>query len=206
MQSSLRLSLIRHGQTAWNVEGRAQGHCDIPLDETGRDQVCRLGVAYGGLFDRVFSSDLRRAAETAQVLACHDTTLDPALRERSFGEWEGLPFRDFYAQMPADRSQEFHFRPPGGESFQDVWERLQDWTCQLTQAEGRVAVVSHGGTCALLMAILLRGTPETSRSFRLGNTAVTEFERRSDGRFTLLRYNCTRHLEAEPRAGGTDGS
>jgi len=202
----MRVYLIRHGQTAWNAEGRAQGHSDIPLDVEGLEQADALGRAYQGRVAKVFSSDLVRAAATAGALKCPNTWQDARLRERGFGDWEGLTFRDFHAMLPKDHDAEFEFRPPGGESFKDVWTRITPFVESLADESEDLAIVTHGGTCSLLLAQLLKGTLATSRSFRFGNTAVTELERRRDGLFTMTRYNCTAHLARAAREGGLDGS
>ena len=92
----MRLFLIRHGQTEWNVARLAQGHSDIPLDEIGEDQVRRLANAFQGRrFSHVFTSDLKRSYKTAEPLAevtRAELVATAELRERSFGEWEGKPY------------------------------------------------------------------------------------------------------------------
>ena len=87
-----RLLLVRHGETDWNVTRRWQGHSDTPLNEVGRDQARRLAAELDGV-DVVYSSDLARARETAEILADAvgaEVQVDPRLRERGFGAWEGL--------------------------------------------------------------------------------------------------------------------
>ncbi len=202
----MRVYLIRHGQTAWNAEGRAQGHSDIELDQEGLDQAEALGNAYRGRVAKVFTSDLQRAHATAKALECPNTWLDVRLRERGFGDWEGLTFRDFHTMLPKEPNSEFEFRPPGGESFHDVWARIAPFVEAIQDEHEDLAIVSHGGTSSLVLAQLLRGTLHTSRSFRFGNTAVTELERRRDGLYTMVRYNCTAHLSRAAREGGLDGS
>ncbi|HYF00177.1 MAG TPA: histidine phosphatase family protein, partial [Planctomycetota bacterium] len=126
------LYLVRHGQTAWNELGRAQGHTDIPLDERGRRQAQALGEAFRRLpLDRILTSDLARAYQTAEAVA-HATGVSlevrPELRERGFGEWEGSPFADvgawILARAQSDGIPFLECRPPGGEAFADVWTRL----------------------------------------------------------------------------------
>lgn len=202
----MRVYLIRHAQTAWNAEGRAQGHTDIELDEEGRDQAMCLGRAYHGQFHKVLTSDLLRSSETAKQLSCANTWTDKRLRERCFGEWEGEPFQEIHGKMYASGKPHFECRPPGGESFSDVWHRVEPVAKELFEADESVAIVSHGGTCAILLAQLLKGTHATTRGFRFGNTAVTELERRPDGLFVMVRYNDTSHLHAPARQGDLDGS
>ena len=86
------LLLVRHGETDWNRDGRWQGQSDTPLNELGRRQARELAEQLDGV-DVVYSSDLARARETAEILAERagvEVRLDPRLRERGFGAWEGL--------------------------------------------------------------------------------------------------------------------
>lgn len=200
----MRLYLIRHAQTAWNLEQRAQGHSDIPLDATGRSQAEALGKVFEGVsLSRILSSDLSRSVQTAEYVARSTGApieLTRDLRERSFGIYEGEPFErirsvmdELASTMKTDR---FGARPEGGESSRDVWRRLESVLPGLQSEPGDLAVVTHGGVCGLLLARLLHGTVETSRSFRFENTAVTELRRRSDGFWTLLRYADAGHLSA----------
>lgn len=108
------ITLIRHGRTAFNAAGRLQGTVDIPLDATGRWQAARTGEALRRLYvDRaddgrgqmVVCSDLGRAAETAHAFADPlglDVHPDARIRERGFGEWEGMCFRDIAERWPDD--------------------------------------------------------------------------------------------------------
>ncbi len=210
----MRLLLVRHGQTSWNDSGRAQGHTDIPLDATGLDQVQKLGQAFQGEFiDRVLTSDLVRSAETARAIS--QATQVPLetrtyLRERSFGAWEGLTFQEVGKNLAdaAERHQKSaqEVRPPNGESFQDVWDRLDAVYRDLDKTDGTTAIVSHGGALSLLLAKLIKGTLDTSRAFRFGNTGITELERRPDGLFLIKRYNDTTHLASDQvLSGSLDG-
>src|SRR4051812_36304655 len=94
----MRLYIVRHGQTAWNAEERAQGHTDIPLDETGLKQAEFLGdMLAEEPIESVLTSDLQRSAQTARFIAQRlGVTIEqtPLLRERTFGEWEGLPYAE----------------------------------------------------------------------------------------------------------------
>ncbi len=200
----MRLYLVRHGQTSWNIEGRAQGHSDIELDEVGLRQARLLKNAVPeGL--HAFSSDLARAKVTAQSVTKRITT-DPRLRERGFGSYEGRPFNEIHRIATASGKPFIEFVPPGGESFLDVWHRVYPFAEEVRALKDDQIVVTHGGTCALLLAQLLNARPDTARAFRFGNTAVTELERRPDGSFVMLRYNDTSHLDDPAREGDADGS
>lgn len=207
----MRLYLIRHAQTEWNLSERAQGHTDIPLDETGRTQAARLGAAFRtGQVANVFSSDLERSAECARAVAQATgarLVLDPRLRERSMGEWEGLLYPEFNRLFRALAGPEDPFltrcQPPGGESLEMVWSRIAPLRQELEQDDAPAAIVTHGGTASLLLAQWMRGSLESAKSFRFGNASITELHRRPDGLFTLVRYADTGHLEGEPAMSGS---
>jgi 2,3-bisphosphoglycerate-dependent phosphoglycerate mutase len=211
----MRLYLVRHGQTAWNAELRAQGHTDIPLDEQGLQQAAQVGEAFRRIpLSAVLSSDLARSAETARPIAAAtgaDLKLMLELRERAFGDFEGLAFDDLHARMAKKRDVEgcdaWSVCPPSGESVRDTWTRLGPVAEMLSGLNRDVCVVTHGGSCALLLSKLVGANIEASRAFRFSNASVTELTRRLDESFYIVRYNDTAHLSAgRPLAGSLEGS
>lgn len=204
----MRLFLVRHGQTEWNASRRAQGHTDIDLDEAGLRQAKALELPFSQHpVAAVYTSDLKRSFRTAEFAAKGaDARLivDCNLRERCFGEWEGLPFEEVGTRIAA-LGDPFLACSPGGESLQAVWDRVSTFVEELNDCNEDVALVSHGGTCAILLARLLKGTLQTSRCFRFGNASITELERRT-GHYTMLRYNDVSHLDAPALGGDVDGS
>jgi broad specificity phosphatase PhoE len=206
----MRVFLVRHGQTSWNIEGKAQGHTDIPLDEVGLRQCESLHHAFKGTrLDQIISSDLKRAQQTAEAISAATgapIVLEPRLRERCFGEWEGDSYADVSSRLieaALDKAIRWVLvRPPGGESFMDVWDRVGAFVDGVFDSDEDIAIVSHGGTSSAVMARLIHGHPETARSFRFGNTGIYELERRNDGFFSIVRYNDTHHLTAHPEVIG----
>ena len=198
----MHVHIIRHGQTAWNVDGRAQGHTDIELDATGRNQADLLGRSFEGKHvERLISSDLGRSLETARPIAAAtglEIEIRPDLRERSFGSWEGKQFTKFIHEMTAEQRENYadtvNFRAPNGESFQDVWHRLDRIYRDLETESRNTVIVSHGGTGCLLIAKLIEATPLSARAFRFANTGITTLHRRVDGQYYIERYNDTSHL------------
>lgn len=198
----MKLFLVRHGQTAWNVTNRAQGHADISLDETGAKQarlLCEHLKTLG--IERVLCSDLVRCQETVQCFledSRIEVELRRDLRERTFGEMEGDDYHNLHKWMRDQANlnglQEYAVRPPGGESMVDVWNRLESVYQELVCETRPTLVVSHGGALAQLLAKLLRGTAETPRSFRFSNCGVASFDRREDGSMFLLKFNDCTHL------------
>jgi len=156
-----RILLARHGQTAWNALGKLQGHTDIELDATGREQARALAVSLRDAgVTRVRSSDLSRARETADIVAAElalaPPDIDAELRERKFGILEGLTREECAANHPeAWRdwvAQTSH--PPGGEPRADAVARIQRALLRVPP-DGHTLVISHGGVMRLwLMEIL----------------------------------------------------
>lgn len=159
-----RILLARHGQTAWNALGKLQGHTDIELDSTGRDQARALAAAVRDAgVTRVWSSDLARARETAAIVATElglpPPDVDPELRERRFGVFEGLT-RDECATNHPDAWREWIAQtshPPGGEPRAEATARMQRALLRLVD-EGTTLVVSHGGVMRLWLMELLGTT------------------------------------------------
>jgi probable phosphoglycerate mutase len=117
-----RFLYVRHGETDWNAESRAQGLSDIPLNARGRDQARDAARILAGVpVAAIIASPLSRAHETATIIAETldlPVTIDEALREVSFGEREGATMAAWYEDWIDSRST-----PPGGESFDDLSAR-----------------------------------------------------------------------------------
>ena len=137
--------LVRHGETDWNLNERIQGQTDTPLNATGRRQADLLGRRLDDVhFDAMYSSDLARTYETAQLVAKgRDLAIvaDPDLREFSFGEWEGLTDAEIEARQPGALTERISagneaFSAPGGENTWQVLERVRRF-CTRTAAAPR---------------------------------------------------------------------
>ena len=147
---------VRHGQTDWNAEARFQGTRDIPLNDKGRGQARHNGATLKGLVDpasvNFIASPLMRTRETMEIIRA-EMGLDPQayqtddrLKELSFGDWEGrtvTELEETQADLWAARqTDKWFFRPPQGESYQDLADRLRSW---VNEIGGPLVVVSHGG-------------------------------------------------------------
>lgn len=156
-----QLTLVRHGQTDWNLARRYQGQKDIPLNNEGIKQAQLLAVQLAQeSFNVIYSSDLQRALQTAQILHQErDIPLltDIRLREICFGEWEGEVFSEMFAKYPdrfaLSRGDPRIVMAPGGESVAQVAARtasFADEICTLYPS-GRVLIVTHGMALATLV-------------------------------------------------------
>lgn len=199
----MRIFLVRHGQTEWNSEGKAQGHTDVHLDRVGKAQA-RVVAEFFDLkcLGRIYASDLTRCLQTAQPtsdLLELELQQDARLRERTFGELEGQHYtvlRAYFDGVCRDQKlPRWEVRPKDGESLQDVWDRVKPLVDEITSLNEDVAVFSHGGTCAIILAQLLKAPIESALSFRFENASITELKRIPIGAWQLLRYSDARHLE-----------
>ncbi|KAA0235636.1 MAG: phosphoglycerate mutase GpmB [Acidimicrobiales bacterium] len=140
--------MVRHGQSEWNAGQRWQGQADPPLSALGARQA-RLAAASLDHIEAIVSSDLRRAADTARVIAdalgIGPVALEPALRERFAGPWQGLTRDEIERRWPG--WLEDGRRPEGYESDAEVCRRSVPALRRIAEHHGgtRVLVVTHGG-------------------------------------------------------------
>ncbi len=179
----LEILFIRHGQTDWNIAQKVMGAQPIPLNETGRAQAARLSDYMKDVkLDAVVSSPVRRAVETAEVLARGRTNLsvtqEPRLSEIVYGEWLNLTFREL-STVHAKTWQEYHDDPenvkiPGGEMLPAVRDRtvaaVNDAVSKFPG--GRIAIVSHADVVKLAIIGVLGWPMKAFRSFSMDNCAT----------------------------------
>ncbi len=188
------LTLVRHGETDWNAGGRIQGSTDIPLNDTGRAQArevaATLATEYAGRDVFVVSSDLSRAAETADVIAAAlGVTVSlrlPGLRERSYGDAEGMDATAFAAAYGPWHAAEV----PNAETWPVVRERALAALAQAIAAApagADVIAVAHG---ALIREVIMHATAgEFPREGeRLPNCSATTFRIDADDVWEMLAY------------------
>jgi broad specificity phosphatase PhoE len=141
-----RILLVRHGQSEWNADGRWQGQADPPLSELGAAQAVAAAGAVG-IVDAIYASDLERAHHTAELVAAQlgaDVVVEPRLRERSAGDWEGRTHAEIDAGWPG--YLESGQRPEGYEPDESVLDRVLDALGAIAALhDGDVLVVTHGG-------------------------------------------------------------
>jgi len=144
-----RLWLVRHAETDWSNSGRLCGWTDIPLSARGRDHARALAWTLAGRrFTSVWSSDLRRAVETARLSYGNPTT-DPRLRELSFGALEGFRWAELAPAMQAAMLTFDGFAAPDGESVDALRQRVLAFVADLPP--GDHLVFTHGGVIRLLL-------------------------------------------------------
>ena len=149
------LLMIRHGETSWNAENRLQGHSDIPLSDNGRLMVQSWSIPREFSTFEWVSSPLQRALETARILG-YEPGIEPALKEMSWGQWEGENWRVLQTRLGQDvlanhKIGSLDFRPPDGESPRDVQTRLRPW---LEHLHTPTVAICHKGVLQALYSLL----------------------------------------------------
>ncbi|RZI69280.1 histidine phosphatase family protein [Variovorax guangxiensis] len=182
MTEATRLIVVRHGETAWNVDTRIQGQLDIGLNATGERQAQQLGEALADeTVAAVYASDLSRAWNTARAVAGSlgiEVIAEPRLRERAFGQFEGRTFADIEANSPDDarrwRTRDPEFAPAGGESLIVFRERVTAVVAELSARHPgeQVVLVAHGGVMDVLYRAATGQALQAPRTWHLGNAAI----------------------------------
>jgi probable phosphoglycerate mutase len=212
--SVTRLVVVRHGETAWNRDTRIQGHTDVPLNERGHWQAQRAARA---LLDEglaaVYSSDLLRAAHTAEAIAqaCGvPLHLDDQLRERHFGRFEGQTHDQILAQWPDEgrrwRERDPAYGPAGGETLQQFYERCVNAAARVARWHpGQVvAVVAHGGVLDCLYRAATHVGMSSPRTWQIANASINRLIHSPEG-FSLVGWADTAHLDEEGLDESSDG-
>ncbi|WP_460795306.1 histidine phosphatase family protein [Microbacterium sp. GXF0217] len=181
------ITLVRHGQTDWNLDRRIQGSTDIPLNETGRGHAREAAAALAtGTHHAIYASPLVRAHETARIIAGEIGLGEPELvadlREREFGEAEGMLVADYIASYG-----DWHADVPGAESFDEVRDRAlgaldliaRDSRRRSAPVAESVIVVAHGGVIRALLDHASGGTMPPV-GVPLANGSVHRFEASPD--------------------------
>ena len=200
----LKIYIIRHGETDWNVEGRVQGWTDTPLNAKGLAQArliaCRLGEEKG--FDALYSSPLQRAWRTAEDIAGAvglTPVPEPRLKERCLGMIEGHTFLEIEQQDPELyrrwRQDPRRVALPGEEARECFQDRIRDLLEELQARHpgGRIILVTHGGTLAMIIATVIQLDVERHFPFWFDNACLNVVE--FGGRVPrVLSLNDTCHL------------
>lgn len=207
MTEPTRILAIRHGETAWNVDTRLQGHLDIPLNDVGLRQAQHLAhsLAQGDSIDAIYASDLSRAHTTAAAIAQalgQSVTTHPGLRERHFGAFQGRTFAEIEVELP---EQAWHWRkrtpdwvpPEGGESLRVLRERIVATVDELASRHPgqHIVIVAHGGVLDILYRAATHLELQSPRTWALTNTAVNRLLWTPQG-LSLVGWGDTSHLDA----------
>jgi phosphoserine phosphatase len=200
----IRIILVRHGETAWNREGKFQGRLDIELNEAGRSQAKRLAKALSDVHvDTIYSSPLKRSFVTAELIADYHSTpviTADAFNEIDHGSWEGMHLRevvDKHGEMYESWISEPHtVKMPGGEDLQDISDRairkLLD-ILEVTPDGNTVLIAAHDATNKVILCHALGLDNSHFWQFKQGNASISVLEYEG-GAFRLTLMNDTCHM------------
>ena len=203
-----RIIAVRHGETAWNVDTRIQGHLDIALNDTGRWQAAQVARALAQEpLAAVYTSDLQRAHATAQAIAQASgapLVSEPGLRERCFGQLEGRTFVEIETELPEQarrwRQRDQHFAPEGGETLLQLQSRIAATTQRLAaqHLDQLIVLVAHGGVLDMLYRLATGLDLQAPRTWQVTNASINRLLWTPQG-LTLVGWADTQHLEPGSR-------
>lgn len=205
--STTTLCLIRHGETPWNAERRLQGHTDIPLNAKGALQARQMAQALKDIklsFDVLYTSDLKRAADTANAIVelfGVEAQVDSALRERHFGALQGLSISEAPSLQPdiwqAHLARDLEHDLGGGESIQQFGMRVQNALDKIQErhADKTILLVSHGGTLDMMYRIASKQALSAERVASVPNASLNWITHSASNGWAVKQWADTRHLE-----------
>ena len=198
-----RILLIRHGETEWNRAGRVQGWRDSPLTGTGAAQARALAERLAAeRIERLIASDLGRARQTAAPIGARlglPVELDPGLRERNYGIFEGRTYPEIAREHPEDHASLVRRDPayviPGGESGAEFAARALGALARIAAAHAgqRVAVVAHGGVLGVLYRHAAELPEGAERAYSLANASLNHVRFHAGG-WVIERWGDVSHL------------
>ncbi len=187
---TLRLFVVRHGETEWSKIGQHTGLTDLSLTEAGRQEASATRAVLDGCrFDAVYSSPLKRALETAELAGYGDAEIEPLLVEWDYGDHEGRRTADIVNETPG--FSKWDTQPPNGESVEQVGERADQVIARLTAAtpdetSHNVALFAHGHFLAVLIARWIGLPADQGRRFRVHTGTVSVLDQYRDDRIVAI--------------------
>src|SRR5882757_5222708 len=203
--ATTELILVRHGETAWNLEGRMQGHLDVPLNPLGllqAEAICKRFASER--LDAIYSSDLERALKTVQPLAQHGVTIErePRLRERHYGVLQGLTSNEA-AALHGPLWDKYRARHPdvvlaGGETLREFSQRVIDVISELGRRHRgqRVLLATHGGVLDVAYRHATAMPLDGPRNFPIRNASVNVLLHR-DQHWQVANWGDVSHLPVQ---------
>lgn len=196
--------IVRHGQTNWNILGKTQGHGNSDLTAKGIEQATELAESIVNYpIDYIYSSDLGRAVQTAQILGDKlniKVEETEALREMGFGEWEGLLIDEIkanYANVYTTWRNEPHLAQiPGGETLHLIKDRVDSFIQSLNEKydNKHILLVTHSVTVRVMLLAFLNSGMENIYRIKQDNTALNIVEYRDYGP-VVIKMNDTSHIK-----------
>lgn len=186
MNIKMKLYLVRHGETDWNIENKIQGQTDIELNENGKRQAQDFAariIDENYKIDSIYTSSKKRACETAGIIGRAlgiEPKVYPGLEEISLGKWEGYTWNQvkelFKEEYQIWRTNRRYQMPPSGESYQQLLDRLLPALDEIVKREkGNALVVTHSAVIMTLLSYLY-DTPfeDMAKNYKTGNAEIVE--------------------------------
>ena len=181
-----RLILVRHGETAWNAEGRIQGMLDVPLNALGLQQAKRVADELARSVDvaEMVSSDLVRTRETATPITNatgFESRFDARIRERHFGIWQGMTYEEWRIKdaegMARYNAGEEDYGPEGGETARQFLDRCVNAVSDLAivSREKTLLLITHGGVVSSMVRHSNGLNPQSARTWSVPNASISEW-------------------------------
>lgn len=202
----MKLILVRHAETEWNVKGIIQGHCDSSLTRRGLRETSALLDALTESehqVERVYASPLGRAWQMGQSLAEYfrcPLMAEPALKEQAFGQFEGMPVELLRQKYPNEADALFRLNaeycPPGGESLAQASQRVMRFVQGLVETSSHhqtICIVSHGHVSQGILGMLKEGTVNSFPRYAQPNASYSVIDL-INGKCIALRWGIATHL------------
>jgi broad specificity phosphatase PhoE len=192
VNTSQRVIVVRHGETAWSREGRHTGRSDLPLTDEGRGQAAGLVATLAGMqFAAVFVSPLRRARETCEIAGFAErAVVDPDLIEWDYGAYEGLTSTEIQVERPGWTL--FRDGVIGGETIDDVAARAARVIARVRAVDGDVLLFGHGHQLRITTAVWLELSPLAAQHLQLATASPSTLGFEHDWT-ALLSWNGLHH-------------
>lgn len=183
----MKIFLVRHGETDWNLKGKIQGNTDIELNKTGIKQAYELSnkmLEKNYKFSKIYSSPQKRALQTAKILS-ENTNIEcivvDKLKEMNLGKWEGLAWSEVRENYPLEYKEWFvkrrYTKTPNGESYEDMLERVLDSLYKIIDDNSdNIVIVTHSAVIMSLQCYITNTDFDKMTKFRTDNASILEID------------------------------
>lgn len=183
----MKIFLVRHGETDWNLKGKIQGNTDIELNKTGIKQAYELSnkmLEKNYKFSKIYSSPQKRALQTAKILS-ENTNIEcivvDELKEMNLGKWEGLAWSEVRENYPLEYKEWFvkrrYTKTPNGESYEEMLERVLDSLYKIIDDNSdNIVIVTHSAVIMSLQCYITNTDFDKMTKFRTDNASILEID------------------------------
>lgn len=194
------LFLCRHGQTEYNDNGIVQGHMESKINGKGKKQARKLKERLSGKeIDKIYSSSMNQAVETARIVAKpHNLEIETSdrLKEVSRAEFEGERFEDLVEEITSSDTEDYLWKPEGGESLEELKERAVKFLniTRKRHEDENVIAVSHSGTVSSALLGILDHSARNSYRINQENCSINHLRWKTEKGWSINSVNDTAHL------------